>query len=133
MSAIAGQLPANVRLMTVAGNYREWNDGKFLLRVAHMYQVDEHPALSQPATFSLASIFSKSGLKVTAAEETTVTANQPRATWEAKKKTWDTVEVVERGVSAQPQESRRFLDPTDKAMEVTINAMEVKTFLVTLA
>ena len=133
MSAISGELPANVRLMTVSSNYREWNDGKFLFRVAHKYQVDEHPTLSLPATFSLASIFCKAGLNITAAEETTVTANQPRAGWEKKKKVWPTVEVVDRGVSMQPQESRQFLDPTDEAMEVTINAMEVKTFLVTLA
>jgi alpha-mannosidase len=133
MSAIAGELPENVRLMTITGNYAAWNEGKYILRVAHKYQVDEHPVLSKPATFSLASIFSKAGLKVTAAEETTVSANQNRAAWEAKKKVWHTEEVVERGVSDSPQEARIFLDPADTAMEVTINAMEVKTFLVTLA
>ena len=40
MSAIAGELPQNVRLMTVA-DYKEWNQGKYVLRVAHMYQVDD--------------------------------------------------------------------------------------------
>lgn len=83
-------------------------------------------------TFSLASIFAKVGLKVTSATETMLTANQPRKQWEAKKKMWDVVEVVERGVSDYPQDERRFFDENDAAMTVTMNAMEVKTFLVTL-
>ena len=62
-----------------------------------------------------------------------LTANQPRAAWEAKKLTWPTTEVVDRGVSANPQERRVFLDENDASMTVTLNAMEVKTFLVTLA
>ena len=81
--------------------------------------------LSKPATFSLASIFSKAGLKVTAVAETTLTANQPRAAWEAKKLKWGTTEVVDRGVSPNPQLNRSFLDPADAAMTVTIAAMEV--------
>jgi hypothetical protein len=49
---------------------------QLLLRFAHKYQVGEHPTLSQPATFSLAGVFSKAGMKVSAASETTLTANQ---------------------------------------------------------
>ena len=55
-----------------------------------------------------------------------LTANQPRAAWEAKKLTWPTTEVVDRGVSANPQEDRVFLDESDDSMTVTLNAMEVK-------
>eukprot|EP01050_Picozoa_sp_SAG11_P003510 SAG11_NODE_200_length_12606_cov_51.874550_8_plen_288_part_00 len=39
MSAIAAQLPPNVKLMTVSSNYAEWNEGQMILRLAHMYQV----------------------------------------------------------------------------------------------
>eukprot|EP01050_Picozoa_sp_SAG11_P003511 SAG11_NODE_200_length_12606_cov_51.874550_9_plen_99_part_00 len=98
-----------------------------------MPQVEEHPTLSQPATFSLASVFAKAGLKVTAATETMLTANQGRASWEAKKLVWPSAEVVDRGGSAHPQASRTFMRAADAAMTVTINAMEVKTFLVTVA
>ena len=70
MSAIQGQLPPNVKLLTVSNNYQEWNDGQLLLRLGHMYAVDEHATLSKPATFSLSDIFAKAGLKVTAASET---------------------------------------------------------------
>ena len=42
------------------------------------------------------------------------------------------MEVVDRGVSDAPQDDRRFLDEDDATMTVTMSAMEVKTFLVTL-
>jgi alpha-mannosidase len=133
LSGIAGELPSNIKMTTISTNYADWNAGRAILRFAHLYQVDEHPTLSQPVTFSLASIFVKAGLKVTSATETMLTANQPRSQWEAKKKVWDTVEVVDRGVSNAPQDDRRFLDEHDAAMTVTMSAMEVKTFLVSLA
>ena len=78
MSGIQGVLPPNIKLMTISNNYAAWNDGQLILRFAHKYQVDEHPTLSKPATFSLAAIFSKAGLKVKSASETMLTANQPR-------------------------------------------------------
>ena len=96
--------------------------------------MDEHATLSLPVTFSLASVFCKAGLKIANATETMLTANQPRKAWEAKKKSWSTVEVVDRGVSSSPQVAeRRWLDESDAAMTVTLVAMEVKTFLVAMA
>jgi hypothetical protein len=134
MSGIASSLPPNVKLVTISNNYAAWNHGQLLLRFAHKYQVDEHPTLSQPASFSLAAIFSLAGMNVSAAVEMTLTGNQQRSVWEKKKLKWGdhSTEVVDRGVSSSPQERRLFLDPADKAMTVTINAMEVKTFLVTM-
>ena len=133
LSGIDGELPPNIKMTTISTNYRDWNEGRAILRFAHLFQVDEHPTLSQPATFSLAAVFSKAGLRVRAATETTLSANQPRAAWEASKLSWSTTEVVDRGVSSAPQVERHFLDPADESMTVTINAMEVKTFLVTVA
>ena len=44
------------------------------------------------------------------------------------------MEVVDRGVSSNPQVAeRQWLDESDAALTVTLNAMEVKTYLVTLA
>ena len=62
-----------------------------------------------------------------------LTANQPRKSWEAKKKVWVVDEVVDRGVSNNPQDRRTWLEESDASLTVTMNAMEVKTFLVTLA
>ena len=113
---------------------QKWNNGQLLLRFAHMYEVDEHATLSQLVTFSLASVFSKAGLRISAATETMLTANQARKPWEARKKSWSMVEVVDRGVSSSPQiGERKWLDESDAALTVTLNAMEVKTVLVTMA
>ena len=133
MSAIAAQLPANVKLMTISSNYKAWNDGKLIVRLAHMYQVGEHPTLSLPATFSLAEVFAKTGLKITSAAETLLTANQPRAAWEAKKKVWPTEQKWENTNVEGVQDTRTWFDEKDEAMSVTINAMELKTFLVEFA
>ena len=90
MSLLAKALPTNVKLMTVASNYADFNAGKILLRFAHKYEVGEHQVLSQPATFSLAEVFATTGLNVTAATEMTLTGNQEKGAWEAKKKVWPT-------------------------------------------
>jgi hypothetical protein len=68
-------------------------------------------------------------------------ANQARSTWESKKLTWPTTEVVDRagwGISTNAQDDRVYFDnEKDQSegggMTVTLNAMEVKTYLVTMA
>ena len=47
-SAVGAALPENVKLMTLTNNYAETHGGMLLMRIAHMYQVDEHPTLAQP-------------------------------------------------------------------------------------
>ena len=63
-SFLGAELPANIKIHTLTSNYAEINNGAILLRLAHMYSVGEHPTLSQPATVSLAEVFSKAQLKV---------------------------------------------------------------------
>lgn len=99
ISAVAAALPANVRLATLTSNYAQWNAGAWLLRLAHLYQVGEHPTLATPVQVDLSHIFGKSGLQITSAVETKLTANQPK-----------------------PNSDFEF--PV-----VTINPMEVRTFL----
>merc|ERR1712173_101057 len=76
-SAIQAALPKNVRLMTVTNNYAEWNKGQFLVRLAHMYSIGEHPEYSKPATVKLTEIFGKGRLKIKSAVAMSLTANQP--------------------------------------------------------
>eukprot|EP01052_Picozoa_sp_SAG31_P014472 SAG31_NODE_901_length_11133_cov_9.476799_7_plen_261_part_00 len=134
MTAIAAELPPNVKLQTITNNYAAWNDGKILLRLAHMYSVGEHETLSKPATFSLAAVFAKSGLKFLAAQETMLTANQPRATFEAKKLTWPTAAGGYENTDVEGVQTQRvLLDESDATMTVTLRAMEVKTYLVSIA
>ena len=65
-------------------------------------------------------------------------ANQPRLSWEARKKRWATnnggvaptwlLDNADAAETTEPQ--RKWLDPADAAMTVTLHAMEVKTLLV---
>ncbi len=127
MTAIAGELPSNVKLMTISSNYKEWNDGKLILRLAHKYAVGEHATLSQPAKVDLATIFAKQGLKLTGISETLLTANQPKEAWEAKKKVWPTQQMHYNTNVEGAQVERVPLDESDPSMSITIRAMELKT------
>ena len=89
--------------------------------------------LSQPATFSLAEVFATAGFKVRAATETTLTANQPKESWEAKKKVWPTSTMYANTNVEGAQTERVALDVADESMTVTIRAMELKTYLVAVA
>jgi len=131
MSAIAAQLPANVKLMTISSNYKAWNDGKLILRLSHMYAVGEHATLSQPATIDLATVFAKTGLKLTSMSETLLTANQGKDQWEKKKKVWPTEQMYENTNVAAAQTEHVPLVEGD--MSITIRAMELKTYLVEFA
>lgn len=133
MSAIAEALPPNIKLMTLSSNYATWNEGKLLLRLSHLYAVGEHPTLSRPATFSLAAVFAKAGLKITSATEQMLTANQGREQFEAKKKIWTTSSTYSNTDVEGAETNRVPLDETDATLTVTVRPMELKTYLVTFA
>jgi len=132
-TALSAELPENIKLMTLTSNYGSFLDGQVLLRLAHMYSVDEHPTLSQPVTVDLQKVFGKAGLKIAAASETTLTGNQPKEAQVAKRHDWrSNIEDPTGGKmyqSANPFEERVPFDAAN--LVTTIRPMELKTFLVT--
>jgi len=130
-------MPAGVKLVTLTNNYAKINSGSLLLRVSHMYQTGEHPTLAMPITFSLASVFGKTGLKIATITETSLTANQGIKEMDDKKFNWPTKPANDL-VAAQlaenhPFETRFPFDNTTDSLTVTIRPMEVRTFLATFA
>jgi len=130
-SALSRALPPTVKLVTLTNNYADFNDGKWMLRLSHLYGAGEHPTLSQPVEVNLQEIFSAAGLRLNSAIETTLTGNRPLAEFERTKHTWRTHEndkavadhlakLDERAFSTRVP----FAFPT-----VTIRPMEVRTFL----
>jgi lysosomal alpha-mannosidase len=112
-------LPANVHLLTVqAYNPRSW-----LVRLAHSYEAGEDAVNSQPATVSLATLFT--GFSVSGAVEMTLTGNQPLA--QAPTVTYDLDDGTSVTLPVVPA------PPQGAAMSVTLNPMEIRTFLVTVA
>jgi hypothetical protein len=78
-TALNAELPSNIKMMTLTNNYAEINNGLLLMRLSHLYSVDEHPTLSTPVTVDLAKVFGKTGFTISEVTETTVTGNQPVA------------------------------------------------------
>jgi alpha-mannosidase len=136
-TALSTAMPAGVKLVTLTNNYAKINSGSLLLRVSHMYQTGEHPTLAMPITFSLASVFGKTGLKIATITETSLTANQGIKEMDDKKFNWPTKPANDL-VAAQlaenhPFETRFPFDNTTDSLTVTIRPMEVRTFLATFA
>ena len=138
-SAIQEALPANVKLQTLTNNYAAFNDGQWLLRLAHLYQVDEHPTLAKPVEVDLVKVFSGEGgrLKIVNAVEVSLTANQLKSEMDAKKFDWK----VDAGVGGEAVEAQFAEGEARRASSgvrgrgafdfpvVTLNPMEVRTFL----
>jgi len=136
-SSIQAALPKNVRLMTVTNNYADFNNGQYLVRLAHLYSIGEHKELSQPATVSLADVFAKGRLKIRSATAMSLTGNQGVEAMDAKKFNWKTKDLeggkvtAEIDANGQPFERRYPFDATDPKLTVTLRPMEVRTFFVT--
>jgi len=129
-SALASELPANVKLMTLTNTYASANGGRLLLRLGHLYAIGEHPILSLPATVDLSALFGH-GFQIVEAEEMSLTANQNRREMEKRKYNWRTEGCPEEDALIHPSNSS--WEPMKDRLNMTLRPMEVKTLLVTLA
>merc|ERR1711865_966974 len=121
-SALAVDLPTNVKFQTLTSNYASANNGRVLFRLSHLYAVDEHTILSQPVTVNLSTLFG-GNVKIVKAEEMSLSANQNRAKMESEKYHWKTEGTVE-------DESETSWTPLSEDLQATLRPMEVKTFFV---
>merc|ERR1712071_148007 len=121
-SGLMGALPDNVHILTL----EPWKDGTHLLRLEHVFDIDEDAVLSQPATVNLDNLFGD--YHVTWAQETTLGANQwqkdaARFSWNMKS------EPMEAG-QHQRQSSQSFIKQEMPEMSVTLNPMDIKSFVI---
>ena len=122
-TAIEEALPPNVKMMTLTNNYETLFDGGSMLRLAHLFSVDEHPSLSKPVNISIAGIFAKSGLKVASVTEMSLTGNMPLAEVDASKLHWPTQTPVGWTGSENAEETRRLMDPDDASFTIFLRPM----------
>jgi alpha-mannosidase len=133
-SAISKALPKNVKLMTLKNMPAEdvaYTKGHVLVRLAHLFQVDEHSTLAKPVNVSLASLFSTSALKITSATEWSLTVNrnaQEMMEAELERGTWKTDQTTQ-VLHAAARTKRVYLDSADPSLSVLIHPMEVRTFV----
>ncbi|XP_045405914.1 lysosomal alpha-mannosidase isoform X2 [Lemur catta] len=111
-SGLHRELPPSVHLLTLA----RWGPEMLLLRLEHQFAVGEDSLrnLSSPVTLDLRDMFS--AFTITGLQETTLAANQPRAT--ASRLKW-------RPNTGPTPRSPYLLDPA----AVTLQPMEIRTFL----
>ncbi|XP_008583190.1 PREDICTED: lysosomal alpha-mannosidase [Galeopterus variegatus] len=112
-SGLRRELPSSVHLLTLA----RWGPDMLLLRLEHQFAVGEDSGrnLSSPVTLDLRDLFST--FTITRLQETTLAANQLRASASRLKWTPNT------GPTHHPTPS--LLDPAT----VTLQPMEIRTFL----
>ncbi|XP_060071778.1 lysosomal alpha-mannosidase-like [Ylistrum balloti] len=125
-TAIKTPLPENVHLLTM----ESWptpgtdplRDNNFLMRLEHLYEVDEDPELSQPVTLDLNQIF-QFGLKIE--NEVTLGANLPLS--QLRRMGWDII------VDKQVPDTDKSPDTTLRVdnTTITLNPMQIRTFVVT--
>ncbi|XP_054795120.1 probable alpha-mannosidase At5g13980 isoform X1 [Prosopis cineraria] len=112
------RLPDNIAIITL----QELDDGKVLLRLAHLYEIDEDKDLSAMASVDLKRLFPKK--KIKEVKEMSLSANQERTEMEKKRLKWK----VE-GSSGDERVLRGGpLDP--KELSVELGPMEIRTFII---
>jgi hypothetical protein len=117
MLPLSYDLPINVQLNT----FETWSPNVLLVRLAHQFAVDEDTEMSAPVNIDLATLLSRYQIK--SVVEMSLSANQEKDTMLANKIQWNTRD--DEGKGATPTPKARVSDT-----EVTLSAMEIKTFLV---
>ncbi|XP_047167548.1 probable alpha-mannosidase At5g13980 isoform X2 [Vigna umbellata] len=111
-------LPDNVAIITL----QDLGDDKVLLRLAHLYEIEEDKHLSVKATVELKKVFSSKQIKKIT--EVSLSANQERAEMERKRLVWQ--------VKGSPRESkvRRGGPVNPENQIVELAPMEIRTFVI---
>uniref|UniRef100_A0A672K588 Alpha-mannosidase n=1 Tax=Sinocyclocheilus grahami TaxID=75366 RepID=A0A672K588_SINGR len=115
-SGLQDALPPAVHLLTLS----QWDKDSVLIRLEHQYQAKESKTHSQPITVNLQKLFST--LEVLGASEMSLGANQWKE--DMNRLQWNT------GTKASKPLPLSAKDPSP--WEVTLNPMEIRTFLLQL-
>ncbi|KAJ6680331.1 ALPHA-MANNOSIDASE [Salix purpurea] len=111
-------LPDNVAVLTL----QELDDGKVLLRLAHLYEMGEDKDLSVMTSVQLKKLFPKK--KIGKAAEMSLSANQERAEMEKKRLVWK----AEGSSRKQAVQRGGPVDPAKLVVELA--PMEIRTFVI---
>ncbi|XP_074108776.1 lysosomal alpha-mannosidase II isoform X1 [Cotesia typhae] len=120
-SSLKSKLPKNVHILTL----EPWKDDTILLRLEHLFEKDEAGALSQSATVNLLDLFAN--IEIISVRETSLGGNQ----WieEMKRLQW---QIESNEVDDQPYTFTPINKTEEGAMEVVLNSMEIRTFIMTV-
>jgi len=125
----AAELPINVEAVTFS-SWAQWTGAKqsVLVRVAHMFGLGEDAVLSQPVQVDLASIF-PAGQTIVSITPMSLTATKPAADIAKQRLQWNTQSAD----NEMENQGDHLVDSTLQGTTVTLNTLEVQTFIVQLA
>lgn len=131
-SAVSTALPLNVHLLTLKALPQD----SVLLRLAHLYQVDEHADLGKSAQVNLHKLFAS--MKLSQVSELSLSANQlqsdvQRLRWQAGKSMSGDATDEPVYIDQHPAVMCKGRECFDNDLTVALNPMEIKTFLLQLA
>ncbi|GLT27152.1 hypothetical protein SLA2020_021760 [Shorea laevis] len=112
-------LPDNVALLTL----QELDDGKVLLRLAHLYEIGEDSVLSSMTSVELKKLFP--GKEIGSVTEMSLSGNQERTEMEKKRLVWKVEGLLEEDTKV---ERGGPVDPTKLVVELA--PMEIRTFVI---
>lgn len=138
-SGLNDTLPLNVHLLT----FDQLDAKHFLIRIEHYFELNEDANYSQPIIFDLQSIFQTIGT-INSIVELTLSANLPLANLQRLNWTTTDGESSELHISSKRIKYRKYflninimlfyIEQTSlKDTSVTLNAMQIRTFQVTVA
>jgi len=120
-NGLATTLPANLHILTL----QTLHTGKVILRLQHLYGINEDAELSKPVTIDITTLFNK--FTITAISETSVTANQPLP---LNRLTWKTQSFNGEENPEIPAPASTF--QVGAPYSVTFQPMQIRTFLLTV-
>ncbi|KDR11229.1 lysosomal alpha-mannosidase isoform X2 [Zootermopsis nevadensis] len=117
-SGLNQELPENVHILTL----EPWKAHSFLLRLEHIYERNEHPVFSKPATVNLKNLFKP--FSIVMARETTLGGNQ----WlsESHRFKWQSENDINFTLEDDEDSSKEDKD----ALTITLGPMQIRTFII---
>lgn len=129
-SALKKPLPANVHMLTleqwVSPSITPVEVSQILLRFEHIYEKDEDPVLSQPATVNMTDFTT---FKIEAMRELTLGANLPLS--ELNRLPWSYIPDSEESLSKEKL-LKTAIPHSDPPSTITLQPMQIRTFVATL-
>lgn len=126
-------LPKNVHLLS----FEPWKDNWILVRFEHIFEKNEDKNYSQRVSFDVRKVFG--GLNIVSMRETTLSANQwigdakrLHFTAETNESSAVALKHTRKEIETKTKTSDNIIDQTANEFLITLNPMEIRTFIIQL-
>mmetsp|Transcript_7270 Transcript_7270/g.17535 ORF Transcript_7270/g.17535 Transcript_7270/m.17535 type:complete len:806 (+) Transcript_7270:977-3394(+) len=118
-------LPHNVKLLT----FQAVSTDEVLIRLEHVFAIDEDATLSQPASVNVTALVNEMGFTTLGATELTLTGNQAKKSQHYLP--WSTADKKEKATELNEKAAAKVLEENEGV--ITLDPMEIRTAIVKVA